>query len=153
MMHIQDLIKAIDLEIGTLKEKAENLVNEAISILKKVKPVKGENTQYRPRKLWVRLKETAGYPTFSVIWSQIRNYHSKAGKIFSDDIARGNRYKLEQTKFFNCMRGYPRAIQDLLWSYEEQFGEIRHQVTLLSRARENLSLFFKKTNSQNPGGK
>lgn len=145
-MRIHQSVKAIDLELEELKGRAQDIVDEVTALLKKVKPQKGEALKNQPKKLWVRLKEVEGYPTFSIVWSQVNYYHGKTGRLYTKDLTRGNNYKIMERKFVNCTRGYPVHVQKLLWSYEERFAKIRKQVSQMSRARENLLQYLKELN-------
>lgn len=140
MKEIREIIQGIDRKIEVMKDEAKDLVGEVTTLLKKVKPEKDEVSinQPQPKRVWVSLKEVKGYPTFSIVWSQILYHHGKSGRLFTKDITRGNNYKILKSKFLGCLRGYPRHVQDTLWSYEERFGQIRKRMKHFSIAREHL---------------
>lgn len=141
---IEDALKIIDRELETIREKAQRIVKEATDILKKLKPKAAEAAKgTKPKQVWIRLKERNNYPTFSIVWSQVRFVNQRTGQIYSDDLTRGARYRVPQGKFFGSVCGYPVNIQEKLWWFEIRFGEIRKQVAQLGRAREFLSQYLK----------
>ena len=90
MQEIQIAIKIIDRGIGVLKDQARDFVGEVTALLKKIRPDKGEaaRNQPSPKRIWVSLKEVAGYPTFSIVWSHILYYHGKSSRLHTKDITR-----------------------------------------------------------------
>ena len=146
MKDIQAAITIIDRKIGDLKEQARDFVKEVAALLKKVKPEKGEalKNEPKPKRIWIRFKETRGYETFSIVSSQVLYYDKQRNYPLQRDIVRGQNYKIPKVRFFQHVRGYASDIQDVLWSYEERFGEIRKHLTHLSRAREQLQQLLKE---------
>jgi len=146
MQEIQSAIKIIDRKIGVLKEQARDFVGEVSALLKKVRPDQSEGlkNQPKPKRVWIRFKETKGYETFSIVWTEIIYYSKERNHPLQRDIVRGTHYKIPKAKFFHHVRGYPANIQDVLWAYEERFGKIRKHLTHLSRAREQLVQLLKE---------
>ena len=141
---IEDALNIIDRELAAIKDKAQRMVQEVTDILKKLKPKAAEAAKgTKPKQIWLRLKERTGYHTFSIVWAQVRYVNRGTGQIYSEDLTRGPRYRLPQGKFFSSVRGYPVNIQERLWWFESQFGEIRKQVSQLGRAREFLTQYLK----------
>jgi len=150
---IEEALKIIDHELMTLKDEAQGMVQEVTGILKKLKPRAPEAVKgTKPKQVWLRLKERNGYHTFSIVWTQVRYVNQSTGQMYSDDLTRGPNYRLPQGKFFSSVRGYPVNVQERLWWFENQFGEIRKQVSQLGRARDFLTQYLKtgKVHEESP---
>jgi len=145
---IEEALKIIDRELVALKDKAQMMVQEVTGILKKLKPKAAEAAKgTKPKQIWVRLKERNGYHTFSIVWTQVRYINQRTGQMYSEDLTRGPHFRLPQGKFFSSVRGYQMNVQERLWWFENQFGEIRKQISQLGRAQEFLKQYLKAVES------
>ena len=132
-MVLDSIVERLEGEVEDLKEQTARKMREIVAYLAR----RDSSLRLRPR-----LKGNKS-GTFSLVWVRYLGYDPATRSPLKQEIPRGRGHLIPRATLLSHLEDSEPWEQEFVWEKEQEFAEIREQVSLLSQALAALKQYAK----------